>query len=53
MSTVVVYLTRYVTGPLTIGATVLSGTAVWALLAVKTGFVSPASLGGLGLSEGN
>ncbi|WP_253737067.1 flippase [Halohasta salina] len=53
MSAVVVFLTRYVSGPLTIGATILSGVVVWGLLAVMTGFVSPASLGNIGLSEQN
>jgi len=51
MSTVVVSLTRYVSGPVTIGATIICGTVVWALLSIHAGFVSVGSLRGIALSE--
>jgi len=50
MSAVVLYLTQYATGLLTIAAIILSGILVWGMLSIIAGFVSLGSLRGLAVS---
>lgn len=53
MSAVVLFLTQYATGLVTIAATILSGILVWAVLASRAGFISFGSLHAMAISRHN
>lgn len=53
MSIVVLYLSQYVAGVITIAAIILCGTAIWGILSVRGGFLSMQSVYSLGLLPKN